>query len=65
MLGSLLLGALKPLEEFVSDPALTVACVLLIIVSVSWVVVARLIWLNLKRAAIRAEAPRRRRSRRR
>lgn len=65
MLAPRLLGALKPLEEFVSDPALTVACVLLIIVSVAWVVVARLIWLNLKRAAVRIEAPRRRRAPRR
>jgi hypothetical protein len=48
-------GALRPLEEFVSDPALTVACVLLILVSVAWVVVARMIWINLRRAARKAE----------
>jgi hypothetical protein len=62
MLAPHLTGALKPLEEFVSDPALTVACVLLILVSVAWVVMARLIWLNMKRAAFKSEAPRRRRA---
>ena len=56
-----LTGALRPLEEFVSDPALTVACVLLILVSVAWVVVARMIWINLRRAARRAERAARRR----
>jgi cell division protein FtsX len=66
MLAPHLIAALKPLEEFVSDPALTVACVLLIVVSIAWVLVARLIWLNLKRAAFRSEvAPRRRATRRR
>jgi hypothetical protein len=44
-------AALKPLEEFVRDPALTVACVLLIVVSVAWVVFSRLIYGNLRRAA--------------
>jgi cell division protein FtsX len=60
MLGPHLTGALRPLEDFVSDPALTVACVLLIVVSVAWVVVARMIWLNLKRAARKAQRPARR-----
>lgn len=42
---------LDPLEEFTKDPILTVACVLLIFVSVGWVVLARLIARNLKKAA--------------
>jgi hypothetical protein len=45
----------EPLDEFVRDPALTVACVLLIVVSIAWIVVARMIWINLRRAAARAE----------
>jgi cell division protein FtsX len=59
------LAQTRPLDEFVRDPALTVACVLLIVVSVAWVVVARMIWLNLRRAASRAEraAPPARRTR--
>jgi cell division protein FtsX len=50
------LAALRPLEEFVRDPSLTVACVLLIVVSVAWVVVSRLIYANLRRAAWREQA---------
>ncbi len=48
-----------PLVEFLSDPILTVACVMLIVVSVGWVVISRLIVRNLRRAALK-----RRRSRR-
>lgn len=44
---------LDPLEEFVSDPVLTVACILLIVVSVGWVVITRLIVRNRRRAALR------------
>lgn len=51
--------AADPLEEFLSDPILTVACVMLIVVSVGWVVISRLIVRNLRRAALK-----RRRSRR-
>lgn len=40
-------------EELVRDPILTVACVLLIVVSLAWIVVSRLIARNLKRAALR------------
>lgn len=42
-----------PLLEFMRDPLLTVACVLLVVVSVGWVVVTRLIVHRMKRAAIR------------
>jgi len=35
------------------DPTLTVACVLLVVVSVGWVVVTRLIVRQMKRAALR------------
>jgi len=45
----------QPVEEFARDPALTVAAVLLIVVSLAWIVVARMIWVNLRRAAARAE----------
>ena len=40
-------------REFLSDPSLTVACVLLIVVSVGWVVVTRLILHDLNRTAYR------------
>lgn len=42
------------IEEFAQDPILTVACVLLIFVSLAWIVASRLIVRNLKRAAVRA-----------
>lgn len=45
---------LEPLEEFLAEPSLTVACVLLVVVSVSWVVVARVISRRLRRAALEA-----------
>jgi hypothetical protein len=41
---------LRPLEEFLSEPSLTVACVLLIGVSIAWVVIARLISRKLRKA---------------
>ena len=41
------------LREFLSDPSLTVACVLLIVVSVGWVVVTRLILHDLHSTAYR------------
>ncbi|MDP9069123.1 MAG: hypothetical protein M3N53_12375 [Actinomycetota bacterium] len=41
------------LNEFLSDPSLTMACVMLIVVSIMWVVVSRLIVRNLRRAALR------------
>ena len=46
--------AQKPsLAEFFSDPSLTVACVLLIVVSLGWIIVTRLIVHQMKRAAKR------------
>jgi Tfp pilus assembly protein PilX len=51
-------AALRPLEEFVRDPALNVACVLLIVVSIAWVVVSRLIYANLRRAAEKTDRAR-------
>ena len=45
----------QSVEEFARDPALTVAAVLLIVVSLAWIIVARMIWINLRRAAARAE----------
>lgn len=48
-----------PLEEFLSDPILTVACVMLIVVSIGWVLISRLIVRNLRRAAIRGRRSRR------
>ena len=41
----------QPLEEFAQDPLLTVASVLLIVVSFGWIVVSRLISRNLRKAA--------------
>ena len=41
--------------ELFKDPALTVACVLLIVVSVGWVIVSRMIVRKLKRAARRGQ----------
>lgn len=43
--------AKRPLLEFMRDPALTVACVLLVVVSIGWVIVTRLIVHKMKRAA--------------
>jgi hypothetical protein len=53
------LAGLKPFEEFMRDPWLTVACVLLIGVSVAWIVVSRLIVANIKRSESRAGRGRR------
>lgn len=44
-----------PLLEFMRDPVLTVACVLLVVVSLGWVVVTRLIIHRMKRAAKRGD----------
>jgi hypothetical protein len=41
--------AAEPLDEFASDPVLSVACVLLIVVSIAWIIVARSISRNLRR----------------
>lgn len=41
------------IDEFLSDPMLTVACVMLVVVSAGWVVISRLIVRNLRKAAMR------------
>ncbi|MGI8707225.1 MAG: hypothetical protein ACR2LG_03330 [Actinomycetota bacterium] len=41
------------IDEFVSDPVLTVACVLLVAVSIGWIVTSRAITRNMRRAAER------------
>jgi len=43
----------RDIGELFADPALTVACVSLMVVSVGWVVVTRIILRRLKRAARR------------
>lgn len=45
----------QPLDEFVQDPLLTVASVLLIVVSFGWIVVSRLVSRNLRKAAAARE----------
>lgn len=47
----------QPLEEFAQDPLLTVASVLLIVVSIGWVVVSRLVSRNLRRRAAQTRRP--------
>ena len=47
------------LNEFMSDPTLTVACVLLVVVSLGWMVISRLIVRNLRKAALRGVRSRR------
>jgi len=51
--------AVDPLEEFLSDPILTVACVMLIVVAFGWVVISRLIVRNLRKAALAGRRSRR------
>ncbi|MDQ3878936.1 MAG: hypothetical protein M3290_11395 [Actinomycetota bacterium] len=46
-------------QSLVRDPLLTVACVLLLVVCIGWIVATRLITHNLKRAARRAQRRRR------
>ena len=51
-------AAQKPeggLEQFGTDPLLTMACVALIVVSITWIVLSPAIYRNLRRAAERAE----------
>jgi len=43
------------LEEFLRDPTLTVACVLLIVVSSAWIVVSRIMVHRIKRRARAAQ----------
>ncbi len=51
----------RPFGEFARDPVLTVACVLLVVVSIGWVVISRLIARNLRKALLRREEAERRR----
>ena len=46
----------RDLTELFEEPALTVACVLLIVASVGWIVVSRLIVRQITRAAMRTRA---------
>lgn len=46
----------RDISELFSEPALTVACVLLIVTSVAWIVMSRMIVRRIKRAALRAKA---------
>ncbi|MDQ3964101.1 MAG: hypothetical protein M3277_09370 [Actinomycetota bacterium] len=46
----------RALEELFRDPVLTVACVLLMVVSIGWIVVTRVIVRLLRRAALRGRA---------
>jgi hypothetical protein len=47
------------LNEFMSDPSLTIACVLLVVVSFGWMIISRLIVRNLRKAASRGVRNRR------
>lgn len=48
-----LAASARDIGELFADPALTVACVLLIVVSTGWVVVTRMIVRRLRKAARR------------
>ena len=58
--GLILLAKARHFGEFARDPVLTVACVLLIVVSAGWVVITRLISRNLRRALLRRQQAERR-----
>ena len=53
----------RSINEVLRDPALTTACVLLIVVSIGWVVVTRLIVRRMKRVAKRKGSARGKRGR--
>jgi hypothetical protein len=60
MLLTIALAARPRFQEFVREPALTIACVLLVVVSIAWIVVARMISKNVRRSAtLRSQAQRR------
>jgi hypothetical protein len=59
--GLILLAKARHFGELARDPVLTVACVLLVVVSIGWVVVSRLIARNLRRGLLRQEMAERRR----
>lgn len=58
--GAVLLARARHFGELARDPVLTVACVLLVVVSIAWVVVTRLIARNLRKALLRQQMARRR-----
>ncbi|MGH2731328.1 MAG: hypothetical protein ACRDJI_12065 [Actinomycetota bacterium] len=58
MVAALQTSEVDRFEELLEDPLLTVACVLLIVVSVAWVVITRLIVRRRRRAALRGLMPR-------
>lgn len=45
----------QPLEELAKDPLLAVAAVLLIVVSIGWIVVSRVVSRNLRKRAAQAQ----------
>ncbi|MGH2753687.1 MAG: hypothetical protein ACRDLB_04575 [Actinomycetota bacterium] len=54
MIPSVFLAAVDPFDEFIEEPLLSVAAVLLIVVSIAWIVMARLITREMKKAAYRS-----------
>ena len=54
MIQPVFLAAIDPFDEFIEEPLLSVAAVLLIVVSIAWIVMARLITREMKKAAYRA-----------
>jgi hypothetical protein len=57
MMGPLAQFRQPNVEEFFNDPILTVACVLLIVVSIGWILVSRLVARNMRRARLRRLNP--------
>ena len=53
--GLIELAKARHFGEFARDPVLTVACVLLVVVSIGWVVVTRLISRNLRKGMLRRQ----------
>jgi hypothetical protein len=51
---ALFIAAVDPFAEFLQEPVLSVAAVLLIVVSVGWIIMSRLITRAMKKAAYRA-----------
>jgi hypothetical protein len=58
--GLILLAKERHFGELARDPVLTVACVLLVVVSIGWVVVSRLIARNLRKGLLKRERAERR-----
>ena len=52
-LASLVLAAKDGFAELARDPVLSVAAVLLMVVSLAWLFVSRMITVNMRRAAVR------------